>query len=425
VEVKSFFFSAKQGSEFLRLEEKRKGYGGFILLGAKCSGWLADMVEEAIEAQRKDDFARSFRDEVRALKVRTGSNKAGCFIEAGVFVEGNRKGVVRLPEGRGGWGWQRFVDELRSLLAQLAGKELPEDSVLNAGVGGSAPFSAIDLVAPQGDVKKHTEEAPVSVEVDSVLGNQLDRGGGVVSMAALRTLAMEFLGKFRAEVDRVICFGLGFGVKASRAVRRRMRWVFSRLGLKPKVQFGCKMLGRCKPRSRIKTGSNRGVSGLKDSTEFALASPETISPAVSSSIQAELEVAQSLPARFDAGSLTMGSLSSPELEEITVQTVSMTLLTSSEFTQTVPVMVEEAQDPIDLGQISPENTQTQGSGGGCRGSLRNLPSPELAQTDPVGSSFSSEPSGLVDVSEGSESALVLAVPEAQFLVNGLTETQVW
>jgi hypothetical protein len=43
----------------------------------------------------------------------------------------------------------------------------------------------------------------------------------------------------------------------------------------------------------------------------------------------------------------------------------------------------------------------------------------------VGSSFSPDPSSLVDVSEGSESALVLAVPEAQLLVNGLTETQAW
>jgi hypothetical protein len=58
-----------------------------------------------------------------------------------------------------------------------------------------------------------------------------------------------------------------------------------------------------------------------------------------------------------------------------------------------------------------------------RGFLLNLPLPELAQTVPVGSSFSPEPSGLVDVSEGSESALVLAIPEAQLLVNGLTETQ--
>jgi hypothetical protein len=148
VEAKSFFFSVKKGSEFLRLEEKRKGYGGFILLGTKCSGWLADVVEEAIEAQRKNGFARSFWDEVRALKVRTGSNKVGCFIEVAVFVEGNRKGVVRLPEGCGGWGWQRFVDELRSLLVQLVVKEMSEDSVLNTKVGGSALSFANDLVAP-------------------------------------------------------------------------------------------------------------------------------------------------------------------------------------------------------------------------------------------------------------------------------------
>jgi hypothetical protein len=202
------------------------------------------------------------------------------------------------------------MNELRSLLAQLVAKERPEDSVLNARVGGSVPSFANDLVAPQGDLKKHVEEAPVSMEADSVLGNQLDRGGGVESMAALRTLEMEFLGKFRAVVDRVICFGLGFRVKASRDLRRRMGWVFSWLGLKPKFQFGCKMTGRRKPRLRIKAGSGRGVSGLKGSTEFALASLETNSLAVSSSIPTALEVTQSLPARFDAGSIMMGSLSS-------------------------------------------------------------------------------------------------------------------
>jgi hypothetical protein len=129
VEAKSFSFSAKKGTEVLRLEEKRKGFGGFIVLGTKCSGWLADVVEEAIEAQRKDVFARLFREEARVLKVHIGSNKAGCFLEAAVFVEGDRKGVIRLPEGRRGWGWQRFVDELRGLLAQLIAKEVPEDSL--------------------------------------------------------------------------------------------------------------------------------------------------------------------------------------------------------------------------------------------------------------------------------------------------------
>ena len=102
VEAKSFSFLAKKGNAVLRLEEKQKGLGGFILLGIKSSDWLANAVEEAMEAQRKKDFARTFRDEVRVLKVRLGSNKAGCFLEVAVFVEGGRKGVIRIPEGHGG-----------------------------------------------------------------------------------------------------------------------------------------------------------------------------------------------------------------------------------------------------------------------------------------------------------------------------------
>jgi hypothetical protein len=41
-----------------------------------------------------------------------------------VFVEGGWRGVIRLPEGRGGWGWQRFVDKLRILVANLVEKAL-------------------------------------------------------------------------------------------------------------------------------------------------------------------------------------------------------------------------------------------------------------------------------------------------------------
>ena len=100
VEAKTFLFSAKIGKLILRLEEKRKGFGGFLSLGIKLSDWLVDMVEEALEYRRKEDFARSFRDEARVLKVRMGSNKVGCFLEVAVFVEGGRKGVIRLPEGR-------------------------------------------------------------------------------------------------------------------------------------------------------------------------------------------------------------------------------------------------------------------------------------------------------------------------------------
>jgi hypothetical protein len=150
VEAKSFSFSMRKGNALVRLEEKRKGFGGFILLGSKCSVWLVDAVEEAMGAQRKEEFARSFRDEVRTLKVRMGSNKAGCFLKVAVFVEGGRKGVIRLPKGRGGCGWQQFVDELRILVAHLVEKALPVVHVdidgevgcaANAGVVGCASCS--------------------------------------------------------------------------------------------------------------------------------------------------------------------------------------------------------------------------------------------------------------------------------------------
>ena len=97
-----------------------------------------------------------------------------------------------------------------------------EDSVINTGVGGSTPSFANVLTAPLGDFKPYVVEAPVSVEVHSDLGSHLSRGGVIESMAASRRLAMEFLGKFRVKVDWVIYFGLGFRVKASRDIRKRM-----------------------------------------------------------------------------------------------------------------------------------------------------------------------------------------------------------
>ena len=50
VEAKSFLFKTNLGKSILRLEEKRKGFGGFLSLGIKLSDWLADMVEEAVKS---------------------------------------------------------------------------------------------------------------------------------------------------------------------------------------------------------------------------------------------------------------------------------------------------------------------------------------------------------------------------------------
>ena len=143
----------------------------------------------------------------------------------------------------------------------------------------------------------------------------------------------------------------------------------------------------------------------------------------------------------------MGSLVSPKYAQIapvgveenlalfvSSQIVPAKLLTSLEFTQTVSKVVD---DLIELGQTSQftqtssEFTQTamvgvaEEKGMLRRGFLLNLPSPELAQTVPVGSSFRPKPSGPSNVSERSKLALVLVVPKAQLLVNGLTEAQAW
>jgi hypothetical protein len=85
VEAKSFYFSTRKCSALVRLEEKRKGFGGFILLGSKCSVWLADAVEEVMGAQRKEEFTRTFRDKVRILKV---CMESGLVLRGGSFRRG-------------------------------------------------------------------------------------------------------------------------------------------------------------------------------------------------------------------------------------------------------------------------------------------------------------------------------------------------
>jgi hypothetical protein len=88
-----------------------------------------------------------------------GSNKVGCFLEAAVFVKGGWKWVNRLPKGRGGWGWQIFVDELRLLLVHLSAKVLLVAPNVNAGVVGSRPSFADVLAVPLGGLKASIVEA--------------------------------------------------------------------------------------------------------------------------------------------------------------------------------------------------------------------------------------------------------------------------
>jgi hypothetical protein len=109
VEAKAFYFSVKADASEIHLEDKGKGFSGFIFLGLQCSAWLLATVEEALKEPVKNDFVKSFREDVKALMVCGGGNKAARYLEVAIFVEGGCKGVIWLPEGREGWGWSRVV----------------------------------------------------------------------------------------------------------------------------------------------------------------------------------------------------------------------------------------------------------------------------------------------------------------------------
>ena len=55
-EAKSFSFSEKDGCPDLRLEERRKGFVGYIFVSNQCSSWLVDIVEVASQSQVKEDI---------------------------------------------------------------------------------------------------------------------------------------------------------------------------------------------------------------------------------------------------------------------------------------------------------------------------------------------------------------------------------
>jgi hypothetical protein len=434
VEAKTFSFSVISGKAVLRLEEKRKRFGGFILLGGKGSVWLADKVEEAIGDPKKGEFASSFSDEVRVLKLRMGSNRAGWFLEAAVFVEGNRKGVIRLPEGRGGWGWRRFVEELRPMSALLVAKVPP--AVGNADVGGKPPSYAEVLAAPLGGLKPACGE-----DLASVLGRWFSSGcmSCLTEMTELlRSQATEFLARMRAEVDRILFFGLGLKTIASRDVRKKLGRALSRLGLKHKLTLGwrkskSKACGlvlrpkslvvntRVKPDDRIQVTSGQGqASSLKMLSPMGKGKGET-SPE-------KTPVAQESTTSFDVGSVQMGcselvpemGLTSTEgVEESPVQMGSTQIVPETILTTTEAAAIPEKTSP-EIGLV-----------------FSSMEMPVVTQRPPAllleGSvtmgSNQIVPEKCLTLTEGfEESTIVLRcheVPEPQLLVNGLTESQTW
>jgi hypothetical protein len=80
---------------------------------------LAETVEEASRVPVLEDFDKSSSKGRKSLSMRGCCNKRRRFLEVVARVEDDRKGIIWIPEARSGWGWRRFVLELRSWLAVM------------------------------------------------------------------------------------------------------------------------------------------------------------------------------------------------------------------------------------------------------------------------------------------------------------------
>jgi len=132
VEAKAFVFSVIEGASVLRVEESRKFYSGAVLLSNQCIEWLVPTMEVLMGGHGLSDFVKSFREGVKVTIVRIGGNTNGRFVEVAVYGVGVQRGFLRIPEGRGGWGWLKFLSELRKALDLLG-------TAVGCGFGGSSP----------------------------------------------------------------------------------------------------------------------------------------------------------------------------------------------------------------------------------------------------------------------------------------------
>jgi hypothetical protein len=320
------------------------------------------------------------------------------------------------------------------LTAHLDVKVLP--AVAYAGEESSQHSFAEVLAAPLGSMKSLGVEG-----LASVLGSWLPTGGGAGLIEVLRSLAMEFLAKLRTEVDRILFFGLGLKIKATRDTRRRMVQALSRLGQKPKLLIGRNkhkrkasgLVLRPKSWAKPKAGNDRvkhpdlgqeESEEVIDGPEVSAIEPvsakasETTRDSVGSSGSSELCYSGEIPSESKEVAPEMDPVLVPvpgkvamnrSSPEFALASLDMSLISTESIALASPVAIQSSLEMIDVDCVLLGCTQT-------------APMTSLTPI-PVGST-QIVPSAL-NLRDGSESASDLAVSKVQFLVNGLTEAQAW
>jgi hypothetical protein len=136
-----------------------------------------DTVEEMQKSLGEEDFVKSYCEDEKVLIVCGSGNKANRYLEVAVYAEGDRKCIIWLPNGRGGWGWRRLVGELRQLLVPFEAKSRLPGSVeislewKQMGVGVKASLSRRSFVEV---VRATTSSAVVFGELKTLPWGHLD-----------------------------------------------------------------------------------------------------------------------------------------------------------------------------------------------------------------------------------------------------------
>ena len=77
VEAKAFSFSVEVGKPKLSVEERMKGFLGFVFLGPRNIAWLIVTMEEVMRTDKIEDFVNSNWEASKVLTVSCGGNMAG------------------------------------------------------------------------------------------------------------------------------------------------------------------------------------------------------------------------------------------------------------------------------------------------------------------------------------------------------------
>jgi hypothetical protein len=85
---------------------------GSIWLGRKGLHWaLGELRKLKHSPSSRSGIFHFKRDGYRTLEFSCLSNRGGCFVELSEYHGGTQHGSIRIPEGRRGEGWARFVTE--------------------------------------------------------------------------------------------------------------------------------------------------------------------------------------------------------------------------------------------------------------------------------------------------------------------------